>query len=182
MIEVKYKNTEKQICDFSMHRATSSESYKKALKKKSYLMFFMFCVAALIYVFAGFTMKDKGKLPMGLIFAGIFFICGLINLIFFDKFANRHVKNTILKTLRKKGNIIDSNIRVRFDGKVIKVIRNKEKATINVESIIEVIKMNECLCIAAKDDVGIAIPFDSFKKEEDMAKLEDSLKKYVRQV
>ena len=65
---------------------------------------------------------------------------------------------------------------------VIKVIRNKEKATINVESIIEVIKMNECLCIAAKDDVGIAIPFDSFKKEEDMAKLEDSLKKYVRQV
>lgn len=181
MIEVKYKNTEKQICDFSMYRATSSESYKKALKKKSYLMFFMFFAAALIYVFAGFKMKEQGKLPMGLIFAGIFFICGLINLFFFDKFANRHVKKTISKTLRKKGNIVDSNIRFRFDGKIIKVIRNKEKSSISLDSIIEVIKMNECLCIASKGDVGIVIPFESFKKE-DIVKLENSLKKYVRQV
>ena len=35
MIEVKYKNTEKQICDFSMYRATSSESYKKTLNLDS---------------------------------------------------------------------------------------------------------------------------------------------------
>lgn len=59
MIEVKYKNTEKQICDFSMYRATSSESYKKTLKKKSNFMFLIFLVAGLIYIFAGFNMKDK---------------------------------------------------------------------------------------------------------------------------
>ena len=68
-----------------------------------------------------------------------------------------------------------------YDGKIIKVIRNKEKSSINLDSIIEVIKMNECLCIASKGDVGIVIPFESFKKE-DIVKLENSLKKYVRQV
>ncbi|WP_294401556.1 hypothetical protein [uncultured Clostridium sp.] len=182
MIEVKYKNTEKQICDFSMHRAASSESYKKALKKKSYVMSAMFCVAALIYVFVGFKMKDQGKLPMGLFFAGGFFICSLINLFLFEKYADRHVRKTISKTLHQKGNIIDSNIRVKYDGKMIKVIRNKEKSSIKLDSVIEIIQLNECLCIAAKGDPGIAIPFDAFKTKDDMYNLESSLNKYIRQV
>ena len=176
MIDVKYKNTEKQICDFSMYRATNSESYKKALKKRSYILFFMFCAAALIYVFIGFKMKDQGKLPMGIIFAVLFFICGLINLVFFDKFANRHVKKTILKTLKEKGNIIDSNIKFKFDGKIIKVARNKEKSSIKLESILEVVHLNDCLCIAAKGDLGIVIPFEAFKNKDDILKLENSLK------
>lgn len=182
MIEVKYKNTEKQICDFSMHRASSSESYKKALQKKSYVMSVMFCVAALIYVFAGFKMKDQGKLPMGLFFAGVFLICSLVNLFVFKKFADKHLRKTISKTLHKKGNIIDSNIRFKYDGKMIKVVRDKEKSSIKLDSVIEIIKMNECLCIAVKGDPGIAIPFDAFKTKDDMYNLESSLNKYVRQV
>lgn len=180
MIEVKYKNTEKQICDFSMYRASNSESYKKALKKKSYVMSAMFCVAALIYVFVGFKMRAQGKLPIGLVFAGMFFICSLLNLFFFEKYANKHVRKTISKTLHKKGNIIDSNIKFKYDGKIIKVIRNKEKTSIKLDSIIEIIQLNECLCIAAKGDPGIAIPFDAFKTKEDMYSLESSLNKYIR--
>ena len=176
MIDLKYKNTEKQICDFSMYRATNSESYKKELKKRSYILFIMLCFAALIYIFVGLKMKDQGKLPMGIIFAAIFFICGVVNLIFFDKFANRHVKKTILKTLKEKGNLIDSTIKFKFDGKFIKLIRNKEKSVIKVESILEVIHLNDCLCIAAKGDPGIVIPFEEFKDKSDMLKFENYLK------
>ena len=176
MIDVKYKNTEIQICDFSMYRATSSESYKKALKKRSYILSIMFCVAALIYVFAGFKMKDQSKLPMGITFAVLFFICAIINLFFFHKFANNRVRKTIIKTLRQKGNMIDSTIKFKFDGKIIKLIRNKEKSLIKVESVLEVIHLNDCLCIATKGDPGIAIPFDVFKNKDDIVKLENSLK------
>ena len=180
MIEVKYKNTEKQICDFSMYRATSSESYKKTLKKKSNFMFLIFLVAGLIYIFAGFNMKEQGKLPMGLIFAGIFFLFAVLSLFFFEKYANKHVARTIRKNLKKKGNVIDSNIKVKFHGKAIKVLRGKEKSIIKTNSIIDVIKLNKCLCIAAKGDIGIAIPFDSFKKEEDLIMLEKTLKNYIK--
>ncbi|MDU7440059.1 MAG: hypothetical protein E7L05_05660, partial [Clostridium sp.] len=92
-------------------------------------------------------MKEQGKLPMGLIFAGIFFLFAVLSLFFFEKYANKHVARTIRKNLKKKGNVIDSNIKVKFDGKAIKVLRGKEKSIIKTNSIIDVIKLNNNISV-----------------------------------
>lgn len=180
MFELKYKNTEKQVCDFSMHRATNAEDFQKAVKKRSLIMLIICLAAAVIYVFAAFKMKEQGKFALGLTFAGVFALFGILNLLFFGKFINMQLRRTIKKNLKNRGNIIDSNVKFKFDGKVMKIVRDKEKSTIKPESIIEIIHMNECLCIAVKDDPGIVIPFDAFESKEKMNDLENELRKYMR--
>lgn len=176
MIELKYRNTEDQICDFSMYRATNSEDYKKTLKKKSYTMSALFIAAALIYIFMGFKIRNQEQLMFGVVLASIFALFAVINFFFFEKYANNHVKKTIKKSLIKKGNLIDTDIKVKFDGKKIKVVRGKEKSNIKPESIIEIVELNDCVCIAAKGDVGIVIPYNAFKTKEDRIELINNLK------
>lgn len=177
MIEVKYKNNEKEFAEFSMHRALNSEKYQKAVKLRSYVVSAMLCIAGIVYFIVSRKMQSETQ-SIGVGFAMVFFVLGVLNLFVFKYFVNSSVKKSIVKNLKSNKELLEKNVKVKFDGKVLTAGRGKEKQVINKEDILEVVNLNECICIAVNNNPGLVIPYSAFKNEEEKNKFEECINNY----
>lgn len=180
MIELKYKNKEKQFLDFSMYRAVNSKSYKRSVKIKTAMISAMLIVASIVYGYVSIQRSSDEKImKVGLVFSGIFFVLGIINIFVFKKFIYKSLKKTIEKSLKNSKDIFGRTFKIRFDGDSINVFSGKSKLDIEINSFTEVVELNECVCLAVQNGAGLVIPFSAFKKKDDRTYFINQMKAYI---
>lgn len=180
MIEIRYKNTEEQFLDFSMYRAVNSKSYKRSVKIKTAMISAMLIISSLVYGYVSINRSSDEKImKVGLVFSGVFFILGIVNIFVFKYYIYRTLKKTMMKSLKNSTDIFGKTIKVRFDGESIDVFSGKSKLKIDMDSILEIIELNEHVCVSVKNYAGLVIPFNSFKKEQDRADFVEQIKAYI---
>lgn len=166
MVDLKYKNNVEEFSDFSMYRALKSENYKKSVARRKYLVSGMLIISGIVYCFMSRKMNE-GVQDIGFAFGLMFLISGILNLFIFNKIVNRSVKKSIIKNLTSNKELLERTIKVKLDNKGFFLSRGKEKKIINKEEVLEVIELNDCLCIAIKNDPGVVIPNNSFRNEDE---------------
>lgn len=168
MIEVRYKNTEEQFLKFSMYRAVNSKAYKRSIKMKTAMVSIMLIISSIVYGYVSMMRNSDEKImKVGLVFSVVFFILGIVNIFVFPKYIYRTLKKTMMKNLKNSKDIFGKTIKVKFDGKIMDVYSGKSKLKIDLNSMLEVIEMDEYVCVSIRNHVGLVIPIASFKKEQD---------------
>lgn len=180
MIEVRYKNTEEQFLEFSMYRAVNSKSYKRSVKMKTAMVSIMLIVSSIVYGYVSMIQINDEKIrKVGIIFSAVFFILGVVNIFVFPKYIYRNLKKTILKNLKSSKDMFGKTIKVRFDKDTIEVFSGKSKLKIDINSVLDIVEMNEYVGVSIRNYAGLVIPVASFKKNQDKAEFINNIKAYL---
>ena len=94
-----------------MYRAVNSKSYKRSVKIKTAMISAMLIISSLVYGYVSINRSSDEKImKVGLVFSGVFFILGIVNIFVFKYYIYRTLKKTMMKSLKNSRDIFGKTI------------------------------------------------------------------------
>lgn len=181
MVEVRYKNTEKQWVDFSMYKMNTANNKDRLslLRRNLFLGIGLFIFV--LYCVLGIQEYNNGENPIFSIISGlIFLIIGIVGYFKLPLYWNNRAKKNFKELFKKNEKILGRTIEVLLDKEALTITRNKEKTKVSLNDIVNVEETNECMYVIFKDNQGIVIPNDTFKNDEEKQRFKTSTINFVK--
>ncbi|WP_040214225.1 hypothetical protein [Clostridium polynesiense] len=169
MINLIYKNTLDQCTNCLIHSMKLTDTYNKTLKRKTYLFSLLLIMGAL---YSGFSFiqfySNKSIIKPSLALASaVYIILAVIVFIYFPKIDEWINRRHLKKHLSKAEDKFNEEIEITADDKEIRMKRPNFSQVFLHNQIIDVSKVEDCICVSLEGNSVIIVPMNAFKSKKE---------------